>query len=345
MVGDNADLIKAAIVDWIHSPYWSLGLNGSSWFNSGQDRELVPGSTCPDRIDSGTVIKENSLALHIREMCLRHQTIEKNSLAKMESPALPLVDRYLSRPGGALTPAALTAIDEACMSANTTIAVITLTDGRRVRATAPTLLALIVVDALMSCVRYPVEHGITKIVGAFHHPSCLHNSHRRRKVLLEPGSLFVDAILLLPTSFGRQARRELTASPKAGVSVGLYPLVSTFIPEVSGYLVPIINAEFIMGQFRLSNDVVTTSRPRALMWRLSRKGGVIGVLRNIYATVLAQLRSSARGLNVNRSLDWLGIDRKKLLAALNRFLTQSSGYTWLKGRRLRDFTLIIVEAE
>lgn len=344
-VGDDADLVENAIREWIQSPYWSLGPGGEKWFKQRQIGEPLPENIRETAVERVVAIEENSLATHIREMCHQLRRAQQDFNPEMEPVALPLVDQYLSRPEGALSNAALVAIDEACMSVTSTEAVITLTDGRMARASLPTVLALVTTDALMSCVRFPVEHGIDRIIGIYRHRSFPRNAHRHGKVLLKSGAPLVDAALLLPTSAGRKARTQLAASPLFGVPVALYPLAATVLPEFSAHLVPIINIESIIGQTGLPRPVVKTSRSRALLWRLTHRNGGSGVLHHVLATVIARMRSSRTVLLVVRSLHRLGIDRSRVLSALARLLTRSSGNPWLDGRTLKSYEFTILEVE
>lgn len=343
LLGENAELISNAISEWACSPFWPLGPRGRKWFESEQSTRSLPESIRQQGLESVTTIEDNSLAMHIRDWCLRHRSLEQSSIRKAVPAVMPLVDRYSSRPGGPLSSETLTAIDDACMSITSTSAVITLTDGRVVRASIATVLALLTTDALMSSVRYPVDHGIAKIIGSYHDRRFLPNSYRRRKVLLQPGAPLVDVLTVLPTTSGRYARIQLTATPQAGVPVALYPLVASVIPEVSGYLVPIINVDSIAGPISLSHRIVATSRPRALLWRLSRRSGSKRFLRNLLPTVLARLRSAGWGANLGQLLSWIGIDRSRFLAVLTR--SRSDGNTWLEPKNLEHFEFTIGQLE
>lgn len=343
LLGDNSELITNAISEWACSPFWLLGPSGRKWFESEHCTRSLPESIRQLGLESVAAIEENSLAMQIRDWCLRHRSLEQGFIREAVPAALPLVDRYLSRPGGTLSTETLTAIDDACMSITSTSAIITLTDGRVVRASIATVLALLTTDALMSSVRYPVDHGIARIIGSYPDRRFLPNSYRHRKVLLEPGAPLVDVLTVLPTTSGRYARIQLTAAPQAGVPVALYPLVASVVPEVSGYLVPIINVDSITGPISLSHQIVAPSRPRALLWRLSRRSGFKRFLHNLLPTVLARLRSSRWGSNLGQLLSWIGIDRSRLLAVVTR--SRFAGNTWLEPRNLKDFEFSIGQLE
>lgn len=220
-------------------------------------------------------------------------------------------------------------LDAACRPESATYALLHLDDDHVVRSSIASLLALVVAEAIRTSVRYPVHHGITRIVGVVE-PS--RNSTSARATLAPAGTPVAGIQCLLPTTAGRAERARIAAQPATAVPVVLYPLVAAVVAEASGDLVPLIETPHLFGGTTAA-AIAPATMAQVAAWRLRRSitspaSAINRSVRRASATSLAAARRLADTRPAMHALRALGVDTDRSSGVVTRLRAVTEASPW-----------------
>lgn len=329
LVGPEAAEVERVMIDWFGSPFWLSDTSVASWFDRGRDMM----SAVPQVMGR---VAESELAAHIRDVS-----------GPSCSPVGPvaLVDRFMGSSDSRTVTSDLLAVTSACAPHSITEALIWCEGGYIVSSSVPTLLAIVMVDSIQSSVRFPVDHGIRRLLGTTRHKGLLRLA--RRPPILPSGTTVVGVGSLLPTTAGMTLRAHLVASSRGGVPIALYPLVAGLVPEVSGDLVPLIQPKGLLQSPKTSSPIRAVSPIGTVAWGLGLMvSSPLGRLRRsgyrLSATVLRRLHPLTRTTLAARVLAWFGIDSTASRGLVTRLRSNHGTNPWLSARERRSARFQVV---
>lgn len=331
--GPEAFRIERAMIDWFTSPFWLGDTSIVTWFDCARNSMFNVPEVVP-------AIAENELAIHIRHFH-RPETLIHEALVSSETADGPsaLVDLYMKGPAVSVATADLLLVMDACAASATPHALILFDDGVVASASIPSLLSIVLADSVRSCVKYPVAHGISRLLGTTRHKRFA--GFGRSRQLLPQGAAVVDVCSLLPTITGMMLRANLIANPSSCIPVTLYPLMAALVPEVSGDLVPLIRPKGLVLSPTSPAPIWRVSRFGAALWGLSLvlsspTGRVRRFGRRMGAWVLWRLHPVTRTSVAVRILDRFGIDSKASRGLVTRLRFGPGTNPWLTRHEKRS---------